>query len=362
MKFRILGPLEVVDEGSPIPLGGARQRAVLALLLTRPNQVVSTDRLIDDLWGTDQPKLRRTLFEYYVSQLRKLLGADRITTRPPATRSQVSRGARSRSVRDARPTRRSRRSTGGARPVARPSAGRLCVRVVCAGRDGSSGRASAHCPREANRRRPGGRSSCRAGAGARAADLEHPLRERLRGQLMLALYRSGRQAEALSAYQAARESLVEELGIEPGSLSSSFSTPGPARPVTRRDGGGRGSRPLDHRRASGPRCRRCAQLALAEPLARSTPPRELILVVLVAAEGLAKTAGLLQAHVSRLDVPARAAGSRRRSPRPMSYDLPPSRTLTSSSTRARATSSPMDRSAGSSASSWPRHRVMSPSS
>src|SRR5439155_13560666 len=83
MEFRILGPLEVVDGDRSVPLGGGRQRALLALLLTRPNEVVSTDRLVDDLWGADPPKRALNTIQYYISQLRKTLGADRIITRPP---------------------------------------------------------------------------------------------------------------------------------------------------------------------------------------------------------------------------------------------------------------------------------------
>ena len=83
MEFLILGPLEVVDGDRPIALGGDRQRAILALLLTRPNEVVSTDRLADELWGASPPKRALNTIQYYVSQLRKALGADRIVTRPP---------------------------------------------------------------------------------------------------------------------------------------------------------------------------------------------------------------------------------------------------------------------------------------
>src|SRR5262245_45378439 len=83
MEFRILGPLEVVGPGGPIPLGGPLQRAVLALLLTRANEVVSADRLIDELWSGDPPRTAANTVQYYVSQLRKLLGSDRILTRPP---------------------------------------------------------------------------------------------------------------------------------------------------------------------------------------------------------------------------------------------------------------------------------------
>ena len=84
MEFRILGPLEVVEEGSPLVLGGARQRALLALLLTRANEVVSTDRLIDELWGERAPKAAGNALQYHVSRLRKLLASsDVIVTREP---------------------------------------------------------------------------------------------------------------------------------------------------------------------------------------------------------------------------------------------------------------------------------------
>src|SRR6476620_2132112 len=79
MEFRILGPLEVVDADRPLALGGERQRA----LLTRANEVVSTDRLIDELWGMRPPKQALNTIQYYISQLRKTLGADRIVTRAP---------------------------------------------------------------------------------------------------------------------------------------------------------------------------------------------------------------------------------------------------------------------------------------
>ena len=71
MEFRILGPLEVVDADRPLALGGERQRALLALLLTRANEVVSTDRLIDELWGVRPPKQALNTIQYYISQLRK---------------------------------------------------------------------------------------------------------------------------------------------------------------------------------------------------------------------------------------------------------------------------------------------------
>jgi len=83
MEFRILGPLQVLDEGRELPLGGAKQRAVLALLLLDPNRVVSRDRLIDEVWHTDPPPTAPTALQVYVSQLRKALGRDLILTQPP---------------------------------------------------------------------------------------------------------------------------------------------------------------------------------------------------------------------------------------------------------------------------------------
>lgn len=308
MEFRILGPLEVVDDGVAIPLGGARQRAVLALLLTRPNQVTSKDRLIDDLWGTEQPRTAANTVQYYVSRLRKLLGADRITTRPPGYAIRVEPGEldleRFETLVERGDAEALREALGLWRgspladfayvPFARDEIARLEeLRLIALERridcDLEDGRHAELVP-ELER-----------------LVVEHRLRERLRSQLMLALYRSGRQADALSAYQAARETLVEELGIEPGttlqklqrailehdpSLEAAVEAPTPERSIV--------VVPADPRDVA-------ALLALAEPLARSTPPRELILVALASAGGLSQASGLLQEHVSKLGVPARAA-------------------------------------------------------
>jgi DNA-binding SARP family transcriptional activator len=83
VEFRILGPVEVVEHGRVLPLGGSRQRALLALLLTRANEVVSADRLIDELWPAEPPQNAANALQYHVSQLRKSLGADAILTQPP---------------------------------------------------------------------------------------------------------------------------------------------------------------------------------------------------------------------------------------------------------------------------------------
>ena len=81
MEFRILGPLEVVEHGRALPLGGARQRTLLALLLTRANEVVSADRLIDELWGAQPPRTAANALQYHVSQLRKALAPTRRLSR-----------------------------------------------------------------------------------------------------------------------------------------------------------------------------------------------------------------------------------------------------------------------------------------
>jgi hypothetical protein len=90
VEFRILGPLEVVDRGRIVPLGGPRQRALLPVLLTRANEVVSTDRLMDELWGERAPRTAANSMQYHVSQLRKALApSEPIVTREPGYLIQV---------------------------------------------------------------------------------------------------------------------------------------------------------------------------------------------------------------------------------------------------------------------------------
>ena len=86
MEFRILGPLEAEQDGRLVPLGGRKQRALLALLLLHANAVVPRDRLIDEIWGDEPPETARTALQVYVSQLRKALGGERIETRAPGYR------------------------------------------------------------------------------------------------------------------------------------------------------------------------------------------------------------------------------------------------------------------------------------
>src|SRR6266498_916651 len=83
LQFRILGPLAVRLDGDQLALGGAKQRALLALLLLSANRVVSRERLIDGLWGEEPPETAITTLQVYVSRLRKLLGSNALVTRPP---------------------------------------------------------------------------------------------------------------------------------------------------------------------------------------------------------------------------------------------------------------------------------------
>jgi DNA-binding SARP family transcriptional activator len=96
MEFRLLGPLEAIGDGRALPLGGAKQRALLAVLLLRPNEVVSTDRLIDELWGDQPPPTAAKVVQVYVSQLRKAMAANgvepSIVTRPPGYLVRVEPG------------------------------------------------------------------------------------------------------------------------------------------------------------------------------------------------------------------------------------------------------------------------------
>jgi DNA-binding SARP family transcriptional activator len=222
LEFRVLGPLEVIDEGGPVPLGGAKQRALLAVLLLHANTVVSRDRLIDELWGTSPPETAQTALQVHVSQLRKRLGREAISTRAPGYAINVERGeldldrfeelvsaASGQSARDAATGLRAALALWRGAPLAdlddtlaRPERTRL-----------EEARLSVLEQRVDADLRLGG--STELVPELERLVVEHPLRERLRGQLMLALYRSGRQADALDVYRRGRRALQEELGLEP---------------------------------------------------------------------------------------------------------------------------------------------------
>lgn len=222
MEFRILGSVEVWEDGRPLELGAGRQRALLALLLLHADEVVSADRLIDALWGESPPASAAKVVQGYVSQLRRALPPETILTRGsgyliPAGATDADEferlldAARRQPPREAAATLRSALALWRGPPlvdvayeawaqaeIARLEELRLVALEERIDADLSLGAAPRLVPE------------------LEALVAEHPLRERLRGQLMLALYRSGRQAEALECYREARQALSEELGLDPG--------------------------------------------------------------------------------------------------------------------------------------------------
>jgi len=221
--FRILGPLEVSDETGPLLLGGQKQRAVLALLLLDPGRVVSVDRLIDALWGEQPPRTANTSLQNFISQLRKTLGADVLETKAPGYRMRVRPGEL-----DVDRFRLEVESAHGADPRTRAEKLRRALALW-------RGHALADLAYEAfaqphiahlEELRLAAleeRVEADLALGAHAELIgeleglveEFPMRERLRSQYMLALYRAGRQAEALEVYGEGRRLLVDQLGIEP---------------------------------------------------------------------------------------------------------------------------------------------------
>jgi len=214
MDFRVLGPLEVSDGRRALALGGVKQRSLLAILLQRPNAIVSADHLAAGLWGDAPPSTADNSIHVYISRLRKELGPDRVVTRSPGYALRVDP-----SELDLIKFERLRAEG--------------CLREALALWRGPAYDDLPYesCVQEERARLEElrlvtleERIDADLAAGLHAdlvGELEsiignHPLRERLRGQLMLALYRSARQAEALAAYRAARRELAGEFGLEPG--------------------------------------------------------------------------------------------------------------------------------------------------
>jgi DNA-binding SARP family transcriptional activator len=223
VEVRLLGPLEVIRDGATVQIAGGKRRALLAHLALRANEAVSADVLIDALWGESPPATARASLQNMVARLRRTLGADVVAGTAGGYQLAVEaesidihrfellvRAAREEEVRERGVDLRRALSLwrGPAladfvyEPFAQSEAARLEELRLTALEDRID-------------------ADLALGRGAElVAEVEalvedNPLRERLRGQLMLALYRAGRQAEALAAYQHARRTLVGELGIEP---------------------------------------------------------------------------------------------------------------------------------------------------
>lgn len=234
MEFRLLGPFDVFVDGRTAQLGGSKQRALLAILAIHANEVVSADRLIEALWPEGAPESAVNTLQGYVSRLRKALDPDRsngaeatIAFRPggyvlTARPEQIDSSRFERLVAEAD----ARAAAGDAASAARLLREALNLWRGAALSDFTYedfARPEVARLEELRLKAIEDRIDADLACGHQAALVpelerlvaEHPLRERLRGQLMLALYRCGRQAEALAVYRDARRLLNSELGVEP---------------------------------------------------------------------------------------------------------------------------------------------------
>jgi YVTN family beta-propeller protein len=228
MEFRILGPIEVQETGRELPLGGAKQRALLSILLLHDGAPVSTDRLIDLLWGEHAPGSALNSVHIYVSRLRKALRNGRVVTRSGGYALEVGGDEVDLRMFERLVAEGRELSTAGNAAAARDcfvSALALWRGPALSELAGTDyGRIEIDRLEELRLLALEGRLDAELQLG-RAADVvpelealvrQHPLRERVRAQLMLALYRAGRQSEALEVYRDGRRRLTEELGLDPG--------------------------------------------------------------------------------------------------------------------------------------------------
>jgi DNA-binding SARP family transcriptional activator len=228
LEFRILGPLEAGDAHHPLELGGLKQRALLAFLLLHRGEVVSNDRLIDSLWGAEPPPAAQKTLQVYVSRLRKILGDGLLQTRAGGYSLALAPGQLD-SDRFEQTLEQGRNFLASGDP----ERGATMLREALSLWRGPpladfayEAFAASEIVRLEELRLAAIEERIEADlALGREVELvpelealvrEHPLRERLRAELMLALYRTGRQVEALAAYQELRRARVEELGLEPG--------------------------------------------------------------------------------------------------------------------------------------------------
>ena len=228
LEFRILGPLEVIEDDRPVALGGPRQRALLAILLLHRREVVSSDRLIDELWGEHPPATAAKTLHVYIFHLRKALGSGALATRGggyvlAAAPEQVDEDRFTDLVAEAR-QQLAEEDAKGARERLGTALG--LWRGEPLADLAYEPFAQAYIARAEDERLAALEDRIEADLAlgrhrAVVGELEtlvsqHPTRERLLAQLMLALYRSGRQADALEDYRAGRRALQDELGLEPG--------------------------------------------------------------------------------------------------------------------------------------------------
>lgn len=255
VQFLVLGPLEARHEGRLLSLGGVKQRALLAVLVLRANEVVSREVLIDELWGEDVPERALQRLNVRLSRLRKTLeasGESPLVTRPGGYVLHVAPGELD--LHHFQELVEEGRRSLGEGEAARASKSLREALSLWRGQALADLRSEPFAQIEVDRLEELRLSALEdrleadlelGRHGEAVSELEalvahHPLRERLRGQLMLALYRSGRQADALRAYRDTRRELVEELGIEPGPalrelesriLRHDIELDSPARPV-----------------------------------------------------------------------------------------------------------------------------------
>ncbi|MGH9035229.1 MAG: BTAD domain-containing putative transcriptional regulator, partial [Acidimicrobiia bacterium] len=232
MEFRILGPLEVAHQGHPVVLPGGRERAVLVLLLLSANRVVPAERLVEDLWGEKPPEGAIGALRVFVSRLRKALrdatGDAVVLTRAPGYLAQIEPDALDAACFEALLAHgRHQAAQGdhdGAAASLRQALSLWRGPALADVADAPMARGEAARLEEARLAALEARVEAELVCGRHhelVPELDqltraHPLRERLWGHLMVALYRSGRQADALRAYQQLRQLLAEELGLEPG--------------------------------------------------------------------------------------------------------------------------------------------------
>jgi predicted ATPase/DNA-binding SARP family transcriptional activator len=228
IEFRVLGSLEVVGQDGPLALGAPKQRALLAVLLLHRGEAVSSDRLIDEIWGEQAPASATKLVQGYVSNLRRVLGNGRLVTRGHGYLLQAEPGQTDVGRFESLLAEGRRALAGGDPERAAAQLGEALGlwRGPPLADFAYEPFAQAEIARLEELRLAvlEERIEAELALGKHAQLVgeleglvrEHPMRERLRGQLMLALYRAGRQVEALDAYQHARVQLAEELGLEPG--------------------------------------------------------------------------------------------------------------------------------------------------